>query len=339
MDITEDIFNAHPTEYINSSELALDANINEENTANTFHTFLFKYFMFILCSIGLPGNTLIVITMVKPQPLGPASFLIVYLAVSDCVALVIILFEYQLQFYEENLFFRKCQLFYVPATAITAVCNWTHVLISFERFVSIYYPIKRRYLLTLKRTKFIVTLLSVFLVVSVILMFQLLVEDNECKPKYIDHGVFLTIQGVLYIFCPFSLVTFFTTLVVKKLHHISIRRLLTCDTYKGSDAWQMAEYLNSRRPMDGRQLRQYESSLSKLVIAASCMFFFLNVSSCVFFLIIMHTVTIHDSTFSTITDFLFVLNDCTHAFNFFIYLFLDEFRKKVCALLKVCFKC
>ncbi|KAH9488674.1 hypothetical protein Btru_061240, partial [Bulinus truncatus] len=194
--------------------------ISDLDNAMTACCFLLEYFTWFLCLLGLPGNSLIIVTVLRSHPLTPATFLIVYLAAVDSGTLVIRLIEYQLFYHNVYFMDTSCQYLDVFGMASKAISNWTHVLIGIERFISVYFPIERLVYLTVKKTKLFTAGMSFTLIAAVIIYQQVFIETGTCNYVYISQEMSL-ILNIIFRYClPTILLLVLTVLVIGRFLYL-----------------------------------------------------------------------------------------------------------------------
>ncbi|CAL1545510.1 unnamed protein product, partial [Lymnaea stagnalis] len=124
--------------------------------------------MWVFCGVGLPANVLIIATISRFQAGGPASFLLCFLTVVDSAALVAKLMETNIVAYHGQLGGIGCRIIDVPFRTLSAIRNWTVVVICAERCVAVCKPFKRNVWISKQRCKIIVSLISILLTLFVV---------------------------------------------------------------------------------------------------------------------------------------------------------------------------
>lgn len=269
-----------------------------------------KHYLWFLCGIGLPGNLLTILVVLSHKPYRPATLLLGCLAIFDSAALITKLIESQILYNKFRLGWLGCKLIYIPSTVTASIANWTLALICAERCIAVCYPLKRLYLMTTRRSKCLLVVMSAVLGTYVSVLYALFMVDSNgeivCVFQNIGIYTFLLVQYASHIIAPFILISCFTVLVIRQLHVMRNNR---------------QELRRKRSINESPILRQesQENKMSLLMIGASLLYFIVNAPSCLFYTVIWPATCIPRHVWFYVKDLLYVINDSSHALNFFVY--------------------
>ncbi|CAL1545512.1 unnamed protein product, partial [Lymnaea stagnalis] len=281
-------------------------------------------YTWLYCALGLPANTLTIITLLKCQTRSPASLLKVYLAVTDNTALVAKLVEANLKVYTVISSSFACKFFYVPSVTLTTIANWTLVLICAERFLTICCPLKRRQWISVKRCKIIFSSMSLGLLLYIF---------GFCYPLMIPQQLFLLVQGTFMVIIPFFVITALTGAVIRVLHKYQKERLCL---FENSSTPQIDRMLNNIAASEQttKVAARMENTLSLLMILAACLYFVVYAPYNVMILIVLPLCS-YDRNVSLTTLVFFILADSSHVLNCFLYFSLVKgFRSDVLKVIR-----
>jgi len=186
---------------------------------------------------GLFGNTLTILTMMsnKFQHLT-SRYILIFLALSDTVLLltqpfnkiwVIRLFGFDYRAISEL----SCKVFFVIFRSAKMTSSWLVVLLCFERFVAVVYPLKAKAIIRKDYMVAAIILDYVFMFAyNSVWHFSSGVEGGICKPDLpsLRHKVFVIIGCTFYSFIPTALLMVFTPQIIVRLrHHTRLQRTLS----------------------------------------------------------------------------------------------------------------
>lgn len=311
----------------------------EELRLNEISTDIFNTYMWVICAIGIPANITIIITIVGMRVLSPATFFVTLLAGYDGMALISKLIGHILIRNEIEQGTVLCKLEFFPSYFST-LANWALILICFERFISVCFPLKKVYLLTKRRCYIAAAVVSVALLLIFTGFFALMREpagDHNCGTpskytKFWAHGWYW-ISVSLYLFLPFLVITGLTIAIVRSLsqarkHRRSLMR-------KGSEGGPTSA-------ADQRLLKTTEKTermITIMLIIASVVFLILSLPACIYFL--GHdrdTKGVEEARWNLFSQVAYLMTDSSHAVNFFLYFFTAK-RFRSFAFRLFCKKC
>ncbi|KAH9524437.1 hypothetical protein Btru_054563 [Bulinus truncatus] len=277
-----------------------------------------RYYLWVLGAIGIPANFLALIVIVTMQKMTTASFLIAAPAICDSCALESKLIYVNL-FLHNVLSETLCKMDFMSGF-LSSLANWTLVLICVERFVSVCYPLKKEYLVTLRLCYVVFGVAAVILLVfrmTVVITMRYYYNDSEgmysCETlaeyKTFYFGYWHWINNSLVVFIPYVLISTFTTVIIVKLRVNAVQRRRTlhgscpCSSPNSNSFNSQILHENERA----------ERAITWMLAFTAVLFLVLTLPACVFFLMYRE-----DEQFLFL-QIQFVLHDSTHALNFFMY--------------------
>ncbi|CAL1545511.1 unnamed protein product [Lymnaea stagnalis] len=295
-----------------------------------------KIYMWVFCGIGIPANILTFVTISKFQFRGVASFLVCLLVVIDSVALVAKLIEMQIIAHKVSLGQFGCKTIHVPSVTLTAISNWTVILICLERYVAVCKPFKRRIWITDKRCKAAVTLISSILTVTFVSLYFIFIDIDStgfCFVIHLTENSFYWVQFIISIAVPLIVTTVLTIAVIKTYFNARRRRLRVLIDKRNGQTDHLAERQNQTVVSSAESM---EKILSLLMMSSVLLYFVINLPFCVHALVIGPLYNYNLDSFSgLINDIFFILMDSSHVLNFFLYfVFVSGFRRNVCKLFR-----
>ena len=182
----------------------------------------------VIAFIGTISNSLISIVIVFSKKKASIFMtLLNALAIADNLYLWVVIFlqngVYGCTFLPSSVFFRQLGISFSFWTGITS--SWLLVLISLERFIAVFYPLKVRLYCTMKRmyvSVFVLTIIA--FVVSIPFFFTCSIKVTNimhtCSIKL--HGpsydfIILFVLGCFYSFFPFCIVTAVNVSIIIKM--------------------------------------------------------------------------------------------------------------------------
>lgn len=200
--------------------------------------FMTQYFLLPLFLVtGLFGNIFTIVTMASSRFQHMTSrYILIFLAISDTVLLVTQPFN---KLWIIRLFgsdFRAlsrtwCKAFFVIFKSAKMTSSWLVVLLCFERFVAVVFPLRAKMII---RKRFIFPAIAldyiVMLTYNSVWHFSSDIVDGICKPDNpsLKHKVFVTIGTTFYSLIPTALLMIFTPqIIIRLIHQRNIRRHLS----------------------------------------------------------------------------------------------------------------
>ncbi|XP_013085060.2 proteinase-activated receptor 1-like [Biomphalaria glabrata] len=289
--------------------------------------YIFRNYNILLWILGVPSNALIIALIVSMKRIGAASFLIIYLSVMDSLTLTAYLVQRQLYYTDHQKTTWSCRFYHSAGLSFAGVANWTLVLITVERFLSVCYPFRRQLLISKNFFIISVGILSIVLTLVIFTMEALTADASEGVCQEHDDEHLLEIARVLIIYAiPFFFIAIFTAAVLRKISSSSKRRasitslqIKPCSTKNGGPE-------NGHTTMTSIQM--IETSLSQLMLAAAFLYLALNILYCVEALVLKQIYQHNKSRRLHHLDFACrIIRDWNHALNLYVYLaFSKGFR-------------
>ena len=293
----------------------------------------------VICTftvLGILGNFLtLTVTLKFQKHLKSHDILIVSLTVVDIVAIIATPFNHPTVYEVLGMDIRAittvgCKLFLSIWQSTGFSSSAILVLISIERFVSVWFPLKAKYLLTRERISrsVFVSVSVIFLVYVTLSVLYCEVQNGVCYPnldgsaystvlqQMPDTTVYNTLIAATFMATALTLSTFTSITISKLIKQSAIRRSLsTPNSTSQSDQWRIT------------------AKLSAVVIAYLVLVSLPGIASGVTG---QMGINIHDvRALHSAVIYGFIIN---HSTNFLIYnVFDSEFRKSVVSLLGVLF--
>ncbi|XP_013066427.2 uncharacterized protein LOC106054886 isoform X3 [Biomphalaria glabrata] len=295
--------------------------VNNSYTDDLIAQAINKHYMWVLCSIGVPANSLTIVVIMTMQTLTPATFLIATLALVDGCALISKFAFMLLDFYDVPL----CKSYFL-VYFLSMMANWTLMYICLERFFTLCCPQKMIPIITLRRCLVCLSITAAALLSYLVPVFSVMLFWNYNEDScwvYDEYEAFLNnyhkwINETLVLFISYATILVLTIRIVVKLRV------------------NPEEYSRSEAPTPGNVLQENQSDervSTTMVLCCAIFFITFTVPSLLYFLIDSDSI-MYPKTFRQIK---FLLYDSTHALNFFLYfLSATRFRRQCCKLFAGC---
>ncbi|XP_076455670.1 rhodopsin-like [Babylonia areolata] len=303
-----------------------------------------KYYLTVISAVGFPGNFLSLITILKMKPRSHPSIYVAVLAVTDNLCLAAKMFFIELTRHDVDVGDIGCNLLYFTGNLTAVYANWLLVMMTVERFLAIWMPLKVGTLCTRQRSAMALALLllAVMSLASAVFVFSessWAGNDFRCtyKQEYLEFVEFVWywIDGVLYALLPCVLLIVFNTLII-----LGIKRAANIQR-------QLTEDSNCRnKQVKGQameQLRQ-QRQITVMLVVISVVFVLLTIPNCIFFIYkpywkVERSAYRDYANYKCIEQIVYFLSDASHAINFFVYFistkkFRDRFLDLVCCCRK-----
>ena len=285
--------------------------------------------------VGVFGNSMTILTMSSKSLSDLTSrYILIALACSDTMLIILQPFN---KLFVRNLFGSDaraisddgCKIFFWLFRTSKMTSSWLIVILCFERFVAVVFPLKAKRILN-KKTILMMIFCDYFVIgtYNAFWSFSSLIENGICKPdvvfpdtkhKYRD---FLVLGASLVSFIPMTIIMFFTPFIVWKLVQKRQKRQST----------QHAGGRSSKN--DSREIRA-----SLVLIAVVAAFLLLACPIAIMFNIAffqnVSIFEVNDLVFFVCREIAQILEQLNYSINFFLYVMCSEtFRKRALQLLK-----
>ena len=180
--------------------------------------------------VGLFGNSLTIATMMSKEFLNMTSrYILICLAFSDTTLLLTqpfnkIFFRNMLGYDPRALSDASCKIFFHIFKTAKMTSSWLIVLLCFERFIAVVFPLKAKTIITKRNMFILIGLDYVFIgTYNAVWTFSSIVVNGVCKPdvtypetkqKYRD---FLLAGSSFYSLIPMIIMAILTPIIVAKL--------------------------------------------------------------------------------------------------------------------------
>ncbi|PVD29903.1 hypothetical protein C0Q70_09160 [Pomacea canaliculata] len=286
-------------------------------------------YIWVLAAFGVPGNVACILT-VATMTLTTATVYVVLLAAADLAALVLKVIFHQIYYHEVPVNTYLCKGD-VLVQVVSCYANWTLVLICFERFLAVCYPLRRNAYFTTRKAIVIAALLGLTLCLCLLYGFINIDKkgSGDCDYPEFVKTYWSWIVASIYFFLPFILLSIFTCLII-----VSLRQ-----QRKTREAIRATTQSTSGRTAEAR----VEQTICIMMVCAAIVFLILTLPTCIY-----HLITLSDTinaetiekifTWSMFQQLAISLSEANHAVNFYIYfLSAKRFRSRFKELMKKCF--
>lgn len=275
-------------------------------------------YIWVLVLCGVPGNLAAIATILR-MPVTTATFYVALLSSVDVWTLMLKLGFHQMHTYRvypnRGL---ACRLLNLVLETSSCYASWLLVLVCFERFISVHFPLKKRVYFTKKRAYISAAVLGGLILIA-FFHYVFVSGYYDCsEPADIDRvheSVWLWVHACLYFFLPFLGVAALAANIVVSL-------------YRSKHARQTMNVHNRSQDIGGT-----ERAISVMLASAAIVFLILSLPTCVYYLADDETKAAWGIT-TKAKKYLFfqvttILADATHAVDFYMYfLSAARFRSK-----------
>ncbi|XP_052804579.1 probable G-protein coupled receptor B0563.6 [Mya arenaria] len=295
-----------------------------------------EYYLYVICGIGIPGNIACLVTLTLMRPFTSSDVYMMTLAVADMLALIIKMLFLKLTEYNVQLHNAGCQVIFLLGTTTQTYANWVLVLLTFERFVAVWFPLRVKNVCRKRNSVCVLFVLLVFFI-GAHLHFLFTFEEAShhlqtwmCQPKvrYVRFitNVWYWIDGALYALLPTLFIFIFNGLIISTVWRSSrAQRYLT----------------NGARGRPEMEAASQQRQITAMLLVASVVFVILILPNCVFFIVKDHVAwratPKGTAQYHLVQQIVFVLSDLSHAVNFYLYCVSGrKFRQKFLYLICSC---
>lgn len=295
-------------------------------------------------SIGLPANALALLALVTLRPRSIGLFYIAVLTAADLASIVLRFVDYLMV--EKEVFTHRylCGLRATLVNFFPCYANWLLVLIVFERFYTLRFPLHKTAYFTFWRAKILIT--GVALVLLIYFLPRTFMSVNAMGGVCVFKAPFspdtvVKVDNVLIFYAPVILIFLFVGLIAHALlkaqqsrekmfsgsitqarpEDPSTQRLSTVTEGSASTSRQGSEVpLNDHTSRMLRQQRNSERTLTIMMFCAAMFFVVMTLP----FIVVMHTkpdiyIGLAQFEFKFHAVLVRGLSMFTHAANFFLY--------------------
>ncbi|KAL8578620.1 hypothetical protein ACOMHN_007078 [Nucella lapillus] len=305
--------------------LTAEENATIQRLADIKHSIVASY-MWVVFLIGFPSNVVCVLTVLSMSSLSTATLYVALLAVVDALTLLAKLLVQQLNFhhaYYGDFGCKAINLVYI----LNCYAHWVLVLVCFERFLAVRWPLKKAVFFTKSRAWLIAAVLFVVIFLIYAQLFVLYISDptghicgfDEDMGNYVR--LWYWFSSFLFSFAPFILLVIFTSLIITGLwkYRVARKSILRGDHNNGSKD-KRSESSNMER------------AISVMMSVAAVVFLLLTLPSCIFVVSFDYWSwypPVSYARWMLFQQIAFVMSDLNHAINFYLYfLTADKFRSQ-----------
>ncbi|KAL4227440.1 7 transmembrane receptor (rhodopsin) [Mactra antiquata] len=303
--------------------------------------FFIQYFIlpFFLVT-GFFGNMLTIATMASRRFQHLTSrYILIFLAISDTVLLLLQPFN---KLWVIKLFggidlralsTSACKVFFVIFRSAKMTSSWLVVMLCFERFVAVVFPLKAK---TILRKRFIFPAIAadyIFMFIyNGIWSFSSGIVDGKCKPDLPStaHSIFVILGCSFYSFIPTCLLLIFTPMIITRLikqRNIRLQLSRAASGLKKKNPW--GALANNHSKNDDEMLRASVMVLG-VMIAYIVLIIPITTVHVYSFLIGVSAFDVNSYGFFVYREIAQMLEQINYAVNFFFYILCSRtFRERV----------
>ncbi|XP_076461501.1 thyrotropin-releasing hormone receptor-like [Babylonia areolata] len=295
---------------------------------------IFASYFWAVFLLGFPGNVACVLTVMSMSKLSTATLYVAFLAVVDALTLLLKLIYHQLAFHQAYLGDHGCKVS-VLTSILNCYANWVLVLVCFERFLAVCWPLKKAVFFTKSRAWIIAAVLFALIFLIYSQLFVLYISDptgrfcgfNGSVGRYVR--VWYWFSAVLFSFAPFVLLVIFTTMIITGLRRFRTARK---SIVKGDNQ------RHSKAKGGKRGGENVERSISVMMAVAALVFLLLTLPNCIFVICFdpwhQYPPVTH-ARWMIFQQVAYIFVDLNHAINFYLYFltagkFRAQFRNMIC---------
>ena len=304
--------------------------------SNTQHNFYLAEYVVTptILLVGLFGNTMTVLTLSsKAFSNLTLRFILIAISLSDTTLIVLQpfnkLFVRELIGYDARaLSAGGCKFFFWLFRTAKMTSSWFIVILCFERFVAVVFPLKTRSIIN--KTNILMMIVSDYVLIGIyngFWTFSSIIVDGICKPDvvYPDTELkylrFLLAGLSLYYFIPLIVMVVFTPIIIWKMLHQT----------NGHPTQQAIDIISTK------DVTEIRASMVLAVIVAAFIMFVLPIT-----LVFSLAYAQHVSPFETNSYGFFIFREVAqilelfnYSINFFLYIMCSEmFRRRTLQILR-----
>ncbi|CAG5134544.1 unnamed protein product [Candidula unifasciata] len=280
----------------------------------------YPVFFWVPLVIGIPANILALLTILRfPRTTG--TFYLTLLTIFDLMALVTKATDdamWTFNFFESI----SCKLIIMLTNFTRIYANWILVLICFERYITVLFPLKKNFYFTMNRARLVAIIAAVIIFLFCSVYLGIVIADGGCVGNdevFYKKWVYVTM--VLYSYLPAVLLIILVLLIWRGLKKIQkVREYIFCEEEGTNSATLTQQGLQEQA--------KTERGITMMLLFAAVTFVIMIVPICVV-LAVDSTGIAEQSIFGRVYFRLFYtiaggLVTLTHAVNFFIYFLSTE---------------
>ena len=248
---------------------------------------MWNFLFWFLIAIGTVANSLAMFTIAS-LPLSTATFYVGLLAFSDLVAVLIKSTSFVME--DNNVYTHfsiEWTIFHMLGDIAVSYSNWILVLICLERFLTVRFPLHKRYYFTIRHAQ----VSAVVLAVCLITVFNIITWElnNRYQTPEIFH-----FTNVIMVFLPLASILVFIFLISYQLRKIQFNRsslnahtpthptrprLRTQSSSGDDDVINSTCRLTLTRPIKNslQEIARLENSITKMMLVAAICFAILTI--------------------------------------------------------------
>ncbi|XP_064597259.1 growth hormone secretagogue receptor type 1-like [Liolophura sinensis] len=296
--------------------------------------YISKSALWILTIIGLVCNSLAFVTISKIKPFSTSSFYVALLAVLDTLVLLTRLIYQQMTGFDVPMGNIGCAAFTYVGQCILHISTWTLVIMTIERFVAVWFPLRVMELFTMRRAKISVAIIAVVLLLVNIHntwtyeeVWQDPPQGLNCVPRpeyvYFHKIVWYWINSCVYAFFPCVILIGLNGLIIWGMRRsFKVQKKMTNGECVGSS----------------KQTQQRQITIMLVTVSVAFVCFLLPI--CIFHLVSVNwnyaKSTEETARYHLASEIVFFVAEIHHAINFLFYFFSSRKFRTVLIKLVCC---
>ncbi|XP_070210195.1 thyrotropin-releasing hormone receptor-like [Littorina saxatilis] len=302
-------------------------------------------YIWVIFVLGFPANVACVVTVLSMTTLSTATLYVALLAVMDALTLVFKLVFHQMAYHRVYFGDLGCKLITI-SYILNCYANWVLVLVCFERFLAVSWPLKKAVFFTKSRAYLIAVVLFGIIFLIYLQLFVLHISDptgykcgfNSDVGTYIK--VWYWFAAILFSFAPFILIVIFTWFIITGLRKYRAARKSILRSDQHHHHHHHHQQHNGKAKGDkrgGENTTSVECAISVMMTVAAVVFLVLTLPNCILLLSYdrwrMYP-PVENARWLLFEQVAYMLQDFNHAINFYLYfLTADKFRTQFRELL------
>ena len=283
---------------------------------------IFRYHMYVLLAIGLPGNCAAIVTFMTMRKRNSSHIILIALSVTDSINLVYKFLFSNLPIYGVTFSDIVCQFYLFLGTLLWHVPNLLLILLTTTKCIAIWFPMKVKMLLPPRKQ---ICGIGISFLILFILNFPMIFESKYLHKSLFPCG-FLT-SNVVTIYWHWTHAVFFAFLPITILIVENIVLLIGI---------KRAENVRSDLASTQNPICQ-NIQVTVMVIVVCFVFVMLNSPVCIFFIYKEYwdykSDKVEKAKYFLMYQIVFLLAEINHVINFYLYVVSGTtFRRQFCML-------
>ncbi|CAL1537305.1 unnamed protein product [Lymnaea stagnalis] len=241
--------------------------------------FFRNYPVIFILLLGIPGNILSLLT-IRTMALSTGTFYVALLSMADFITLSMHGIFHTLERLHV-LTVAVCKLKYFLWSFTSLYAHWTLVLITFERFLGVRFPLQKSYYFTIKRARMSAFVIGVVMLgLSSTHLWSASFDNDLCSvdPAYTRlHKFGLYLEVLAYTILPFALIFLLVIAIAVELRKIQSNRKL----FMGEARLAPAATSGGASCTQAERQSKIEHSITVMLFFSATVFLILTLPACI----------------------------------------------------------